>query len=573
MDNVREWWSTHRPATRRLAQLYCALLYNANLKGFVEGEIFKGNTKAMCVPGFNCYSCPGAVGACPLGSLQNALASSGTHAGSYMLGIILLFGLILGRTVCGWLCPLGLFQELLHKIPTPKILKNRVTRVLSYLKYVVLAVFVIAIPMWYGIKYDLPIPGFCKYICPAGTFEGAMGLLGNPANSDMFSMLGILFTRKAVILVILVFLCIFCYRAFCRFLCPLGAIYSLFNRFAIIGVKVNPSKCTHCGNCVRSCQMDVRHVGDHECISCGECMNVCAAGAISLKAGRFTLKAPEVSQKAADTDPALQQLQKKHRSHVRIAWLAALALLAAALFYYNGYLPGQKKGSSDSASVVPSVSQTDDPSTQDGDDKGPGDGSTTANGAGMRSETESEEPISDTEPVREEADTESTSQEADTESVNQETDTEPAGQESSAPVGSAEGEQLKDFEIELHGGGSFHLKDMRGKIVIINRWATWCPPCVQEIPFFCQISEENPDVYVLLVHANPVLGSLDEYLETKEWGLDVAIDSSDLICDIVKGSSTLPQTTVLNARGEIIYNQTGSVNYEKLNSLIEKARL
>ena len=112
-------WRARLPSARRLAQLYAALLYNAHLKGFVRGEIFTGGTKALCVPGLNCYSCPGAVAACPLGALQNALAASGHRAGWYALGILLLFGVTLGRTVCGWLCPMGLIQELLHRIPTP----------------------------------------------------------------------------------------------------------------------------------------------------------------------------------------------------------------------------------------------------------------------------------------------------------------------------------------------------------------------------------------------------------------------------------------------------------------------
>ena len=268
-----------------MIQLYAALLFNAHLKGFIKGDIYTGKTKYACVPGLNCYSCPGAVGACPLGALQNALASSGHRAGFYMLGIIMLYGVILGRTICGWLCPMGFVQELLHKIPTFKIRKNAVTRALSRLKYVILAVFVIAIPLWYGLKHDLPMPGFCKYICPAGTAEGAVGLLSNPVNEGKFSLLGILFTNKFTIMVVIGLACIFCYRSFCRFICPLGAIFGLFNRFNLIGVKVDADRCNHCGACVRSCGMDVRRVGDHECIGCGKCMDVCHRKAITIRAG------------------------------------------------------------------------------------------------------------------------------------------------------------------------------------------------------------------------------------------------------------------------------------------------
>ncbi|MBQ6257653.1 MAG: 4Fe-4S binding protein, partial [Clostridia bacterium] len=185
-----------KPAARRLVQLYAALLYNAHLKGFIDGHIYSGNVKALCVPGFNCYSCPAAVGSCPLGALQNALNAAGHTAPWYVLGMLTLFGVILGRTVCGWLCPVGLIQELLHKIPTPKIRKSRLTRMLSYLKYGVLAVFVILLPVWYGVKKGVILPAFCKYICPAGTLEGAVGLLQNPANSTSFYQLGALFTQK-----------------------------------------------------------------------------------------------------------------------------------------------------------------------------------------------------------------------------------------------------------------------------------------------------------------------------------------------------------------------------------------
>lgn len=293
MDKIKAWWQTHKPSQRRLIQLYTALLYNANLKGFVQGEIYTGGTKNLCVPGFNCYSCPGAIGACPLGSLQNALASSGTRAPYYVLGVLMLFGLTLGRVICGFLCPLGMVQELLYKVPTPKVKKSRFTRVLSYLKYVILAVFVIIIPLMYSLQ-SYPVPAFCKYICPAGTFEGAIGLLSNPVNADKFSMLGILFTRKFAIMIGIAVACIFIYRAFCRFLCPLGAIYGLFAKVALLGVKVDQPKCTDCGLCVSHCKVDIRHVGDHECVQCGECRSVCPTGAITWKGSKIFLRGQEV---------------------------------------------------------------------------------------------------------------------------------------------------------------------------------------------------------------------------------------------------------------------------------------
>lgn len=259
---------------RRYTQLIAAVLYNCNFRGFADGTIYSGASKGICVPGLNCYSCPGAMFACPLGSFQAALRASKYRLPYYMLGTLLLFGLLFGRLICSFLCPFGLIQELINKIPTPKIKKSPVTRALSKLKYLVLIVFVAAIPL---IK---DMPGFCKYICPAGTLEGGIPLLIR--NESLRQMAGFLFSWKALFLIAVLVLCVFCYRAFCRFLCPLGAIYSFFNPISFFGIKVDDHKCTGCGACVRACKMDVNKVCDGECIQCGECIKVCPVKAIAF---------------------------------------------------------------------------------------------------------------------------------------------------------------------------------------------------------------------------------------------------------------------------------------------------
>ena len=525
LDNVKaSWWQNHRPSTRRLVQLYSALLYNAHLKGFIDGEIYVGKTKFACVPGFNCYSCPGAVGACPLGSIQNALASTGNQAGWYVLGIISLFGVILGRTICGWLCPLGLIQELLHKIPTPKIKKSRITRVFTWLKYILLAVFVVALPLWYGLEHNMPLPGFCKYICPAGTFEGAMGLLSNPANTPKFAMLGILFTRKFIIMLGIGLLCIFCYRSFCRFICPLGAIYGFFNRFNIVGVKVDESRCNHCGSCVRSCGMDVRHVGDHECINCGKCMEVCAQKAISIKAGSYTLKAPEGG--CAD-DTERSEASRKH--FAKIFWGVALGVLCAALLWFNFLDPTVRKRSAQKPVPTPPAA------------------------AATAAPAESSEAAPVPAPAEE------------------------VSFESSAPIGYEVGQQLQDFTVSTFDGGEFHLADHRGQIVIINLWGTYCTPCVQELPEFEKLCEEHEgEVAILAVHSS-MTGDVEpqDYVVSKgwdKWDIDFTLDDdNDTIFGIVNGSTTLPQTIVLNRRGEVIHNQDRALTPEMLNALYKQA--
>lgn len=568
MDNQGKssWRQVQRPAARRLIQLYSALLYNAHLKGFLKGEIYQGKTKYLCVPGLNCYSCPGAVGACPLGAIQNALASAGHRAGWYVLGMILLFGVVLGRTICGWLCPMGLIQELLHKIPTPKIRKSCVTRVLSRLKYVILAVFAVAIPLWYGLKSGIPVPGFCKYICPAGTFEGAIGLLSNPVNAPKLGMLGILFTRKFIIMLIIGASCVFLYRSFCRFLCPLGAIYGLFNRFNVIGVKVDQSRCSHCGACVRNCGMDVRHVGDHECINCGKCMEFCSQDAISIKAGSITLKVPKGG--CAGDGPDAPEKRKRLG---RIIWSAAILLLCAALIWYN--LPDQTEETKTQEASTSSLSGA---AANADDGKEAAAEKTDETGAAGAAVAESEDSTSvkdaETEAKKAAASAAETEAEKATASA---TETEASAQQdytSDAPVGFEVGQQLEDFTVECLDGSTFHLADTRGKVTFINLWAVYCAPCVAELPYFNELYKEHEgDVSILCIHNTFITKDPKEFLSDFDYAMNFATDPDGSLFKIVNGGSTLPQTIVLNRRGEVIYNQVKSVTPEMLEALYQEA--
>ena len=306
-------------------QLYFGLLLNANLKGFVTGNIYQGGSKIVCAPGINCYSCPGAVGACPLGSLQGSFSADHSTI-YYVCGILLLYSVLFGRMICGWVCPFGLIQELLYKIPTPKLKKSPVTRLLSYLKYAILVFFVFVIPIMYAFR-DTPLPAFCKYICPAGTLEGGIGLLSNKVNASYFSMLGPLFTWKFLLMISIVVGSVFAFRCFCRFICPLGGLYGLFNKFSFFGVKVDNSKCTSCGLCVSHCKLDIHHVGDQECIACGECIGVCPTKAISFKGGKVQLHPNEGAE---------DKLAKRRKiTRTVTAVLMAVVLVGAIAYYWT----------------------------------------------------------------------------------------------------------------------------------------------------------------------------------------------------------------------------------------------
>lgn len=132
---------------RHGVQALWALLTNSYLAGFLQGKIYQGKLKTLCVPGLNCYSCPGAVGACPIGAMQAVIGSWNFKFAFYVAGFLMFVGGLMGRFVCGWLCPFGLIQDLLHKLPFWKKLETfRGDRLLRKLKYIILLIFVILMP-------------------------------------------------------------------------------------------------------------------------------------------------------------------------------------------------------------------------------------------------------------------------------------------------------------------------------------------------------------------------------------------------------------------------------------------
>ena len=106
---------------RYVIQICSAVFFNGYIAGLRNGRIFTGKTKLFCVPVLNCYSCPAALGACPIGSLQAVLGTAGGRFPFYVLGILMLFGVILGRAVCGLLCPFGLLQDLLSSVTLDRV--------------------------------------------------------------------------------------------------------------------------------------------------------------------------------------------------------------------------------------------------------------------------------------------------------------------------------------------------------------------------------------------------------------------------------------------------------------------
>ena len=131
--------------------------------------------------------------------------------------------------------PLRLVQDLLYKIPSPKLRKNAFTQKLSLLKYAVAVIFVLLLPVYFWWQEGVGAPAFCKYICPAGTLEAGLPLLA--LNANLRDGIGLLFGWKFLLMLVILGACVFIYRPFCRFLCPLGAWYGLFNKLLPLALR------------------------------------------------------------------------------------------------------------------------------------------------------------------------------------------------------------------------------------------------------------------------------------------------------------------------------------------------
>ena len=268
---------------RKVIQICAFGFSNMHVENFFpKAKLYTGKWKSFCNPGLNCASCPAAHLACPLGALQNLNGSSRIPFSLYITGFLLAVGTLLGRWVCGFLCPFGLVQELIGKIP---VKKHRLPKWTRAVKYVLLVWFVLLWPLIQKMQDVMGVgnPAFCEYICPAGLLTAGVPFLAT--HSELQRTVGPVFSLKLIILVLTVVGCLFVFRFFCKVMCPLGAVYGLLNRISLYRLSVNEDACVHCGKCAAVCRMDVdpvRAPNSTECIRCGDCAHACPKGAIHI---------------------------------------------------------------------------------------------------------------------------------------------------------------------------------------------------------------------------------------------------------------------------------------------------
>jgi polyferredoxin len=220
---------------------------------------------------------------------------------------VLIVGSVIGRLLCGWLCPIGFIQDLILKIKGNGSKVNpRTHATLIKLKYVLLSVtFFFSITLALSLqagesKYKEALGPFTKGVflpiqpetalfanlprlIQSGTESGLLDFSG-PTSAGFLVLLGFALSLLLLIGAYLV------PWFWCRYLCPTGALMSIFMRFSFLGMKRDPSKCTKCGGCVEACPMQIRILdlpwekfNDPECTLCLECVEACPTGALTPK--------------------------------------------------------------------------------------------------------------------------------------------------------------------------------------------------------------------------------------------------------------------------------------------------
>ncbi len=134
----------------------------------------------------------------------------------------------------------------------------------------------------------------------------------------------------------------------------------------------------------------------------------------------------------------------------------------------------------------------------------------------------------------------------------------------SSKVGIEKGDIAPDFELETIDGDVLQLSDLQGQKVLLNFWATWCPPCRVEIPDLQAYHESHDDVMIVAVNATETENSIRNVTGfVEEYGMtfNVVLDENTIVTDKYEAYS-LPTSYLLNSDGTIYQKIIGPLNYE-----------
>ncbi|MCF0229228.1 MAG: FMN-binding protein [Parasporobacterium sp.] len=229
---------------------------------------------------------------------------------------ILIITILAGRFFCGFLCSFGFLEDILYLLSglvfrrKRPVIGKKADRILKYVKYLILVLLIVFVWLLGN---------------SLGSSNDPWYVFGVYSRISGYSSIAPLLSIGGGLLIIIIVLSFFFERFFCRYLCPLGAIFTLLSRFRLFRIRKDNDTCVKCGKCDRQCSMGIsiaheEDIRSGECINCMHCTDCCPKGSLKTNinsiaagtaaavviAGVYTLcnilpvSTPVVSQQASD---------------------------------------------------------------------------------------------------------------------------------------------------------------------------------------------------------------------------------------------------------------------------------
>lgn len=153
--------------------------------------------------------------------------------------------------------------------------------------------------------------------------------------------------------------------------------------------------------------------------------------------------------------------------------------------------------------------------------------------------------------------------------------TQTSGKDSRVYVALKEGDAMRDFTAEVNDGSSFTLSDHEGEVILLNFWATWCGPCVEEMPAFQKLYEEYGDkISILAVDVSEDKETVDSFLADKDYTFPIAYDEDGSVSNKYP-TEGIPYTLVIGKDGTVknifVGAKGADEQYKKYRSALKEA--